>query len=366
MKRIIICCDGTWNDRGEGTITNVGRMAQAVLPQAPASGASPPVEQLVYYHAGVGSEWSIVSKLTGGALGRGLSGNVMDAYRFIVDNYSPGPDGTAEGGDQVFLFGFSRGAFTARSIAGLMRKASVMKKQYSHHVEEAYKIYRLRGVDPANPASAGNVDGPEATAFRRDYSWPDVQPYFLGVWDTVGSLGIPSQGWGPRRLARSRWGFHDQRLSRRVPYAYHALAIDEQRRAFQPTLWEVQPDGNQKVEQRWFAGVHSDIGGGYQQTGLSDIAFTWMRAAAAAAGLAFDPQFGDGAADPRRIKVAPDPRGRIHDSMSFIFRVLRPYTRPLGTADPTQTVAPEVKERRDDPAMHYDPENLRDYLAATS
>ncbi|MFN0148988.1 MAG: DUF2235 domain-containing protein [Dehalococcoidia bacterium] len=370
MKRIVVCCDGTWNDRGAGMITNVARLAQAVLPSAPGvtvegEPPAPPIEQLVYYHAGVGNEWSIVSKITGGAFGRGLTGTVLDAYRFVVDNYAPGPDGTGEGGDEIYLFGFSRGAFTARSISGLIRKAGLLKKEYSHHGEEAFDIYRLRSrrEDEAKPDAPGNVDGPEATAFRAGSCWPKVNPYFIGVWDTVGALGVPSQGWGPGRLARSKFGFHDQRLSRHVPYAYHALAIDEQRRAFIPTLWEVQPEAKQKVEQRWFAGVHSDVGGAYPETGLSDIAFCWMRDKAAAAGLAFDPSYGVAGGDRRRVVVAPDPNGTLHNSLSLVFRLLRPYQRQLNHVDATQSVAPEALARRDDPTMHYDPANLREYLA---
>ena len=152
-------------------------------------------------------------------------------------------------------------------------------------------------------------------------------------------------------------------MSRRVPYAYHALAIDEQRRAFIPTLWEVQPGGQQTVEQRWFAGVHSDIGGAYADTGLSDISFCWMRDMAAKAGLRFDPAYGDDHGDARRIEVDPNPNGPLHNSLSLVFRILRPYQRPLNYLDDTQTVAPEARARRDDPTMTYDPPNLRDYLA---
>ena len=224
---------------------------------------------------------------------------MRDCYRFLVERYEPG--------DELFLFGFSRGAFTARSLAGLIRNAGILRREHAGRVDEAYRLYRARG-DLAHPS------GIESRIFRRWYSHePDV--HFIGVWDTVGALGIP----GMRgRLAERMWGFHDTQLSSHVSNAFHALAIDERRRPFAPTLWDRPADApGQTLEQVWFAGVHSDVGGGYPNPGLSEIALLWMAGRAAACGLAFDAGQFTKVATPdeerRRLaaEVAPDPLAEL-------------------------------------------------------
>jgi uncharacterized protein (DUF2235 family) len=346
MKRIIICEDGTWNvpDRKDGDEicpSNVARVALAVAPED-----SQGIEQVVRYHPGVGTgRWD---RIRGGAFGWGLSRHVQEAYRSIVELYEPG--------DEIYLFGFSRGAFTARSTAGLIRNSGVLRRDNLHKVGDAYDLYRSRRPE-AHPREI------EAQLFRRQFSHePRVR--FIGVWDTVGSLGIPDVPWFPLRVDRlnRRWAFHDTDLSTSVDHAYQAVAIDERRAQFAPTLWTQQVGAeDQQMEQVWFAGAHSNIGGGYQDRGLSDITFLWMKDKAEAAGLAFD-------ADYLREHVHPDPIGVLRDSRVGLYKLpfLRgPYERPIGVGERSnESVHPSVLQRRAEmrnPA--YEASNLSAYMS---
>ena len=176
----------------------------------------------------------------------------------------------------------------------------------------------------------------------------------IGVWDTVGSLGIPLRGL--RWLTRREHQFHDTELSGSVQVACHALAIDERRAPFVPTLWDYKPKPGQQVEQVWFCGAHSDVGGGYAETGLSDIALEWMIGKARAAGLAFD------AAAIEAYPLKPDPVGKLHNSKTGLYRLTAGIDRAIG-ADPTQSVHPSVRTRWDaDPG--YRPAPLKAVVAA--
>jgi hypothetical protein len=154
----------------------------------------------------------------------------------------------------------------------------------------------------------------------------------VGLWDTVGALGIPIDGFRPPLLSRL-WSFHDTRLSRYVHNAYHAIAIDERRGPFKPTLWVQQDDAvDQKLEQVWFAGVHCDVGGGYRDPELADIPLLWMAVKARACGLALKPDHlivKTAGVDPEHhragIEVAPDPMGKLHESRTRFYRLLPAY-----------------------------------------
>lgn len=331
MKRLVVCCDGTWNRRdAKSRWTNVAKTAAAVARR------DGDVRQVVFYDEGVGTGGGL-DRLVGGATGRGLEANVVDAYRFLVANHEPG--------DEVYAFGFSRGAYTARSVVGMVRKCGILQRPETHRVPEAYRLYRS-GVHP---------DAEPAATFRSTYA-KTTRVRFLGVWDTVGALGIP--GGLFRSFNRRRHGFHDVQLSRSVDVACHALAIDERRRAFAPTLWSTTPDPRQRVRQEWFPGVHSNVGGGYAATGLSDVALAWMAHEAAAAGLAFTPGWREG--------LRPDPAGPIVDSRRGLWRVLPGGWRPIG--DPhhqPQLVHAVALQRLADPACQYQPRNLRRHLELT-
>ncbi|MFF5010268.1 DUF2235 domain-containing protein [Streptomyces phaeochromogenes] len=307
-KRLIVCCDGTWNHADQPSKTNVTKLALSVLPQG-----ADMVQQLVYYHPGVGTPGG--TRLRGGAFGKGLSDNVVDAYRFLVRNYVSD--------DTLYLFGFSRGAFTARSLAGLVRNSGILYPENADMIEKAWTLYRDRNEKPTSTAS---------TLFRRTYA-RETKIHFIGVWDTVGAYGIP----GPRWLTR-RWAFHDTQLSSKVNGAFQALAIDEQRRRFRPALWHQQPgaENSQELKQVWFAGVHADVGGGYPETGLSDISLQWMVHQAQEYGLKFHPEvLGEPAPDemtPLGFQVAPDTMGVRHNSRRWLYRLEPRLHRPIGTA----------------------------------
>ena len=193
--------------------------------------------------------------------------------------------------------------------------------------------------------------------------------HFIGVWDTVGSLGIPLDGLGLGRLVNRRWGFHDTDLSSRVRYAYQALAIDEERSPFRPTPWTLGSEpAEQTLEQVWFSGAHCDIGGGYRDPSLSEIALLWMADRASASGLALDPERlrpcdvpGD---DPRRVTatcVAPDALGPLHTSRKGLYRLLRRYRRPITPDYLTCEAVASSAIRRLDQAADYRPPALENY-----
>jgi len=344
MKRIVVCCDGTWNKPDQPSPTNVVKVA-ITLKQTDAAGT----EQLLFYDAGVGT--GTFDHLRGGAFGVGLSQNIRQAYHFLVFNYQPG--------DELYLFGFSRGAYTVRSTAGLIRNSGLLKRQYLGKAEEAYQLYRRRDKD-SEPAKK------EATEFRENYSYqPRLK--FIGVWDTVGALGVPL------RFANAFWKFHDVRLSRSVDYAYHALAIDERRKPFRPTLWEQHPEAppSQVLEQVWFTGVHSNVGGGYPETNLSDIALLWMVGKAEACGLAFHREYldqlvGRGNLDLKTL-VKQKALGKLENSLKFFYKVffLGGRMRPMGKGERAkESAASTAVDRLKDTSTMYEAKNLFEFLQA--
>ena len=357
MKRLIVCCDGTWNrpdhvDQGVAAPTNVAKLALALADQDDAGNP-----QVLHYEAGVGTRrWEHV---LGGGLGVGLSRNVQDCYRFLVDSYEPG--------DKLYFFGFSRGAFTARSTVGLVRNSGILRRDARDRIKQAYSLYR-------NPHRDSQPSGIAAELFRRSYSQPETYVEFVGVWDTVGALGIPIDGFRPPLLS-NLWTFHDTRLSRYVLNAYHAIAIDERREPFKPTLWVQQDDApGQTLKQVWFAGAHCDVGGGYRDPGLSEIPLLWIADNARACGLAFKPDhlvMAAAGADPedRRagIEVAPDPRAELRDSRTRFYRLRPAYDRPLAGEDGAGvdggSVAASARTRHDED-RGYRPPGLSEWLAA--
>lgn len=335
MKRIIVCSDGTWNwpdkmEDGRPCPTNVVKMAHHIEPVDAEGNA-----QVVFYDQGVGTETPI-RQITGGAFGTGLEQNVKDAYRFILMNYAPG--------DELWFFGFSRGAYTVRSAAGMVNNCSILRREHADLFHAAYELYR-------SPCAEHAPQGEHAVAFRETYSHPVPSVRFIGVWDTVGSRGIPFAPFAKWR--QKRYGFHDTTLSWSVETARHALAIDERRRFFAPTLWTGPQGPEQTVEQVWFPGVHSDVGGGYPCSGLSDVALAWMHGQAAEAGLALRPLGALGCS----------PTAQLHESYKGAFRLMGAATRPMGwwnrPGQPAtrESVHPSAHERvHSDPLYH--PDNL--------
>jgi uncharacterized protein (DUF2235 family) len=342
-KRLVVCCDGTWCTANLPIPSNVPKIALAVAPVDSAG-----TEQRVFYHPGVGTRW--FDRYTGAMFGVGVSQAIRDAYRYIVANFEPG--------DELFLFGFSRGAFTARSLAGFIRNCGVLRRENIDRVDEAYALYRSRS-DTAHPRSF------EAQLFRRAYSH-ETRIRFIGVWDTVGALGIPLTGLPLVDLINQQWRFHDTDLSSTVDGAFHALAIDEHTSLFRPTLWTTQKHApaHQRVEQVWFAGCHSDVGGGFRDHGLSDIALAWMIERSREYGLAFNPDATvAGQASGVATALAPDPLGRLHNGPTGIFRLLpHRYVRPIGTTDEAHEYVASSAQERHRLLPDYAPPNLVSYL----
>ncbi|HEU4619545.1 MAG TPA: DUF2235 domain-containing protein [Gammaproteobacteria bacterium] len=301
MKRIVICCDGTWNTPGESDAgvpvpTNVVRLFNAVA-EVDAQGT----EQLKYYHPGVGTDGSWWDKLSGGSTGRGLDRNIMSAYRYLCDHYSPD--------DAIFLFGFSRGAYTVRSLGGLIAHCGLLRTADLTHAEAWRRIEQV--------FEQGYRRGSEKREHWESRGWAFhnrlgtvVNIRFLGVWDTVGALGIPNDMAVLKLLdSLHDYTFHDTVLGESVETARHAVALDEIRASFQPTLWSAK-DGADAL-QMWFPGVHSDVGGGYRETGLSDGALTWMIDEASKCGLAFHERMLD--------QIKPNYLDTLHDSCTGLF-----------------------------------------------
>jgi uncharacterized protein (DUF2235 family) len=356
VKRLVVCCDGTWNrpdqtKQGVAAPTNVAKISLALADEDDAGDP-----QVLYYEAGVGTRRR--ERFLGGAFGVGLSRNVQDCYRFLVDCYEPG--------DKLYFFGFSRGAYTARSTVGLVRNAGILRPEHRDRIEQAYALYR-------NPDRDSEPGGIASELFRRSYSHSEIYFDFVGVWDTVGALGIPIDGFRPPWVSRL-WTFHDTRLSRYVLNAFHAIAIDERRGPFKPTLW-VQQDGadNQTLEQVWFSGVHCDVGGGYRDPGLSEIPLLWMAEKARNCGLVFKPDHlvvttpaTDDEARRAGIDVAPDHAAELHDSRTLYYRLLPPYDRRLANdgADVDGGALASSARRRYDEDGRYRPPGLAEWLAA--
>jgi uncharacterized protein (DUF2235 family) len=419
MKRIAVLCDGTWKDpddvdHGFSAVTNIVKIARALSPKGK-DGAP----QIAIYDAGVGTgtnptqldlttrpelswlrgslsgfqqklqKWQgAMDRVLGGALGVGLSHNIEDTYLRLVEEWDPG--------DELFLFGFSRGAYTVRSLAGLIYNCGILRKDQGDRFGEAFRIYK-------SEASKDAPGGSNAEDFLARYSRRVERIRFIGVFDTVGSLGVPDVVFRKSHLPDSQrqeierfYSFHDVTLSPIIENAFHALAIDERRDPFKPTLWQL-PAGDAKpsrLRQVWFTGVHSDVGGGYADPrlrvaagdaasalklqfqrirsalsatdstsaaippyGLSDITLNWMATRARECGL--DLNFAGAG-----LAIEPRPLARLNDSYRIPYKAVPPYSRPLFAMERTnEAIHASVRVRHDaDPA--YARENLAPWFAA--
>jgi uncharacterized protein (DUF2235 family) len=290
QKRLVVCFDGTWNSADTGDCeTNVARIARAVRATQETGG----VHQIVLYLRGVGTTGHAIERLLSGANGRGVDDNIRSAYMFLAQNYLPARtiDGKDVPADEIFLFGFSRGAFTARSLGGFIRSCGLLKRSKLGTLPKAWRFYREEDDRTIDNFCRSHGD----TCHR------DVRIKFMGVWDTVGALGVPSGFFGT--ALNAEYEFHNTTPSDIVDYAYHALAVDEHRDEFVPTFWTgSKPVTCHEIEQRWFAGAHSDVGGGYGNRALADRPLVWMAQKAQARGLVLD------------WSVLPDPAALLDDA----------------------------------------------------
>lgn len=331
-KRLVFCFDGTWNKLDALTPTNVVITAETVLPMAPDGRA-----QGIFYDEGVGT--GPLDHLGGGMFGWGIVDKLGDAYRFLTFNYSPG--------DEIFVFGFSRGAFTARSFVGMLRNCGIVARSKAGQIGEAIEWYRNRsrstGPDSLKSHQFRSEVSPFVLVEEGEDEWrqANVPGYvagsatllkinYLGVWDTVGALGVPSR-YKLLAFLNRKYRFHDTALSPIVAAARHAVAIDERRKDFMPTLWPNiaelnavaghQPGDTEALyQEHWFPGVHCGVGGGGDFRGLSDQALVWVWDGAQRAGLALDTDVGS-----RLFELLPDPHSPLSpfdtDALPFFERL---------------------------------------------
>jgi len=374
-KNIVLLSDGTANSDKGVVFTNIAKLYLTLKDLKNPN-------QEVFYDSGIGTEGNFITCGFAQLTGSGIKQNIIDLYTMLISKY--------ELGDRIFLFGFSRGATTVRSLAGMIRKVGILNAEHKDLIEEAYRLYNSQTID---------VDGKQVIEFRQRYSYfdkvgdndphghatQDVGVQFLGVYDTVEALGLP----GLSKMRDSWFGFHDLRLSRMIKVARHALALDERREDFKPTLWI--PHRNRDTgeitdsEQRWFPGVHSDIGGGYEHHGLADSAYIWMMSAAQRNGLILPKSFltvdstpyyvsdheaSDASDDERtddekrkaQTEIHPNFLGKLHDS-SFFMRIRSHDIRVPGMTsrhNPPQLkldecVDEKVRQRIEDGRKDYHP-----------
>lgn len=329
-KKIIICADGTWNSsHGVGAVANDTNVRKLFC-----SLAETP-DQMRYYDSGVGTDGTPIDHLAGGAMGEGLFQKVQDGYEFLAYVWDPG--------DEVYIFGFSRGAYTARSLGGMIAGFGVPNRNFDNRtVQKIFSAYRQ--TDPA-------VRTGMKADLNAEYELADAKIRMVGVWDTVGSLGVPGLLFS--LMHQQKYGFLDTELHPCIQNAYHAICIDERRAQFKPTLWtneDGSPRNNDKqVQQVWFSGVHCDAGGGYNDCQLSEITLGWMMKNAIQCGLKFTDQ-----AMAKYLKIdAKNALGTAHDEWKAI-----PWGIPEHRAVPANAVMANTVQMRLDGMAEYRPENL--------
>jgi uncharacterized protein (DUF2235 family) len=308
-KKVIICADGTWNTpHGPASMpddTNVRKLYLMLVDDA---------TQLKYYDSGVGTDGTPFEHFFGGTMGDGLFEKVQDGYGFVSYVWDPG--------DDIYIFGFSRGAYTARSIAGMLAAFGVPTRNLDNQtVKRMFEAYRIGDHDTRLKAKA---------ALSAEYGLADVKVRMVGVWDTVGSLGVPGHLFSD--FDQAKYGFLDTTLNPCIQNAYHAISLDERRASFLPTLW-TNPDGSSRnnddqVQQVWFPGVHCDVGGSYAQCELSNITLRWMVDNAKRCGLVFDDTEVQ-----KCLSASYKPLGVAHDEWKLI-----PWGPPKSRVAPSNAV----------------------------
>lgn len=283
-KNIVILSDGTGQEGGKGQISNIFKLYKQLGENTN--------EQVRFYDKGVGTDWR---KIFGNAVGRGFAHNVLECYEFLSKNY--------EDGDKIFLFGFSRGAATVRSLSGFICAFGVIPSSNTQLIDKAWDIYKI----PDKTERKTKIIEFLAT---QETQMSEIQ--FLGCYDTVAALGHPYK-WVSKVIDKFpfwKHRFHDFKLSNYVQNAYQALAIDDKRKTFHPILWDA--DSNQNIKQVWFCGMHSDVGGGYKDSALADIPFVWLKNMAVKHELIIYP--------PDVVTINGDVNGEMHDSMTLFYR----------------------------------------------
>jgi uncharacterized protein (DUF2235 family) len=283
-KNIVVLSDGTGQEGGEGRNTNIYKIFNMVEDRTK--------RQITFYDRGLGTGWR---KFSGNVAGAGISKNIKECYQFIFENF--------EADDQVYLFGFSRGAATVRSLSGFIHEFGVIPKSRPELIDKAWKIYKTGDEEKRKIKT-------ELFLGEHHNMWLRIK--FLGVFDTVAALGVPNKTISRimDKIPSMRHKFHNLDLSASVENAYQALAIDDERKTFHPLIWNETKETYQTMKQVWFAGVHTDIGGGYKETELSDISLQWMLNKAVSKGLHIYPKHTE--------QLNPDVTGKMHDPFEGI------------------------------------------------
>ncbi|MEM7003880.1 MAG: DUF2235 domain-containing protein [Pseudomonadota bacterium] len=281
-KNIVVFADGTGQKGGEGNSTNVYKTFNLILDRSP--------EQFSFYDPGLGTG---MRKVTGNIGGRGFSENIRQCYEFIFQNF--------EHGDRIYLFGFSRGAATVRSLTGFIHMFGILPRSRHDLIEQAWSIYKTQNMKKRERRA-------ERFLSLNHTMWAKV--HCLCVWDTVAALGIPQSKLDKLINKVFPHEFHHFELSDSVRHAYHALAIDDARKAFHPVYIDPRRENTAESEMKqvWFMGMHTDVGGGYATSGLSDIAWEWMLLHAVKRGLKIHK-----ASAAKRL-CRPDVNGYMEDS----------------------------------------------------
>ena len=346
-KNIVVLSDGTGQEGGVGNNTNIYKIFNLLEDRTE--------KQVVFYDPGLGTNWQ---KLSGNAFGSGISENILQCYRFIFDHY--------EAGDKIYLFGFSRGAATVRSLSGFIHSFGILPQSRPELIKKAYKIYEaMNGKDYSNgDEGATNQTSPaEAFVEKHHTMWANIE--FIGCFDTVAALGIsqfPALDSLINKFPRFKHNFHNFNLSQSVIRAYHALAIDDERKTFHPIIWTPQDEGkkleDKSVTQVWFCGMHTDVGGGYKEQNLSDIPLVWMLEKATKYGLLlYIPK------DPKKahINIAEDAKGVMHDSRAGgLNHLYRKAPRHWDNAE-LPLIHQSVLDRANNPKNNYHPWILKGY-----
>lgn len=377
-KNIILCSDGTGNSGGKGHGTNVWRLYQAIDLHHPSRA------QVSMHDDGVGTRDFVLFKLLGGAFGWGLKRNVKRLYKFLVIQYERG-QGEAPG-DDIFLFGFSRGAHTVRMVAGMVCRCGLVdraqcgsERELDARIDEAYDAYvkcfaralRQREHHSGSPADAAQyavaeaakpaAEPPELARFRaQPYVILDVPIKFIGVWDTVNAVGVPFDELREGLDLLQRVAIRDKTLHPLVRHGCHALAIDDQRHTFHPVLWnERKLAPGQTIEQVWFAGAHSNVGGGYPKDQMALVPLNWMMTKARQHGVVFIEALWEG------YRCEADVHSKLYDSRAGLAAYYRYLPRDIkkiclehGIAQPKIHVS--VFDRIQRASEAYAPFNLPD------
>jgi len=313
-KNIVIFADGTGQEGGRGNNTNVYKLFNMVAERTK--------HQIVFYDRGLGTGWR---KVSGNLFGAGINQNIKECYSFIFEHY--------RAGDKIYLIGFSRGAATVRSLSSFIHYFGILPQSRPELIDQAYDIYKIAN-DEKRERKAKEFIANNHTM------WTHIE--FIGVWDTVSALGIPikSIDVATQKIPFMCNKYHNFKLSPSVKYAYQALAIDDYRDTFHPVLWEDSKEEYQTIEQVWFVGSHTDIGGGYKEQQLSDIPLQWLVAKAIKKGLLIYPS--------NRVAIDPDVNGVSHDSRKeFPMNFYKKSPRRWDSAVHGQLLIHEsVKERR--------------------